>query len=151
MTSLRQQLYFAVEDEIGGIMERADIDPHVFEPDVEDAWNAQSDLHHSVLINGENAANDEVIGCLLNRLVNHAVGFENTQDTSVQNIHRSQRENWSSSQFSTGLAALPQAVQTIDDFLEEWQRSRRQQNSSLWDRIEQENMARTDNSASFWG
>ena len=151
MTSLRQQLYFAVEDELDGIMERAGIDPDVFEPDVEDAWNAQSDLHHSVLINGENTENAEVIGCLLNRLVNHAVGFANTEDTRVQNIHRSQRDRWSSSQFCAGLQALPQAVRTVDDFLAEWQRSRRQQSSSLWDRIEQENMARTDNSASFWG
>ena len=155
MTSLRQQLYLAVEDEIGGIMERAGIDPGVFESDLEDAWNEQSDLHHSVLINGENTENAEVIGCLLNRLINHAVGFENTEDTRVQNIHRSQRARWSSSQFCDGLAALPQAVQTIDDFLAQWQRTRRHRaSSSLWERIEQENMARATNnnySASFWG
>ena len=155
MTSLRQQLYLAVEDEIGGILDRAGIDPGVFESDLEDAWNEQSDLHHSVLINGENTQNAEVIGCLLNRLINHAVGFANTEDTSVQNIHRSQRARWSSSQFCDGLAALPQAVRTIDDFLAEWQRTRRQPaTSSLWERIDQENIARATNnhySASFWG
>jgi hypothetical protein len=122
--SLRVQLNKAICREAYRLVRRYRLEPSQLDTSLVPAWNAQSDLRHSVRINGHILTNVQFFVRLLQRLVNDDVDMPNTEDIWRPNIHRSQRSEWSDQKLRAALVALPAMVVNATRFMDEWQEQR---------------------------
>ena len=64
-------------------------------------WNGDHDgeLVHSVVINGKMRNNRQFAVRLMYRLVNRHMDPPDTEDTAVENVHKSNRDTWNDADF----------------------------------------------------